>query len=141
MLIRKLKENDYQKGLNELLSQLTHSPKGTDENFKSQFKNLKENDLHLVIEIDQKIVAFGAIIIDYKFYREFKNIGHIEDIVVDVGYRGKGLSKLLVNNLIEHGEKQNCYKFILNCKEEYTNFYSKYGFENKNITMVKYCNN
>ena len=39
MLIRKLKETDYQKGLNELLSQLTHSPKGTDDDFKLQFKN------------------------------------------------------------------------------------------------------
>ena len=139
MLIRKLKETDYQKGLNELLSQLTHSPKGTEEDFKLQFKNLKESDLHLAIEIDNKIVAFGAILIDYKFYRELKNIGHIEDIVVDKDYRGQGLSKVLMNNLIEHGEKHKCYKFILNCKEEYTYFYSKYGFENKNITMVKYC--
>ena len=65
MLIRKLKENDYQKGFNELLSQLTHSPKGTEEDFKLQFKNLKENDLHLTMKLTIKFSR--VIIIDYKF--------------------------------------------------------------------------
>ena len=137
-MIRKLEITDYPK-INKLLGQLTDSPDISNQKFIEQFNKLKENDLHLVIEKEGKIIGYGAIIIDYKFYRNCKNVGHIEDIVIDTNERGNGLAKKIINKLIEYGKKQNCYKFILSCKDEYINFYSKYDFEKKNNMMVKYC--
>lgn len=137
-MIRKLEITDYPK-INKLLGQLTESPDISNQKFIEQFNKLKENDLHLVIEKEGKIIGYGAIIIDYKFYRNCKNVGHIEDIVIDTNERGNGLAKKIINKLIEYGKKQNCYKFILSCKDEYINFYSKYDFEKKNNMMVKYC--
>ena len=137
-MIRRLEITDYPK-INKLLGQLTESPNISNQKFIEQFNKLKENDLHLVIEKEGKIIGYGAIIIDYKFYRNCKNVGHIEDIVIDTNERGNGLAKKIINKLIEYGKKQNCYKFILSCKDEYINFYSKYDFEKKNNMMVKYC--
>lgn len=136
-MIRKLEITDYPK-INKLLGQLTESPDISNQKFIEQFNKLKENDLHLVIEKEGKIIGYGAIIIDYKFYRNCKNVGHIEDIVIDTNERGNGLAKKIINKLIEYGKNQNCYKFILSCKDEYINFYRKYNFEKKNNMMVKY---
>ena len=138
MDIRKLKKNDYNKNFNNLLSQLTECPKITQQEFENQFSNLSENDLHLVVEKNNRIIAYGTLIVDFKFYRKCKNIGHIEDIVVDKNERGKGISKIVFNKLIEYGLEKNCYKFILNCDDKYINFYKNLGFENKGHNMVKY---
>ena len=92
----------------------------------------------MVIEKEGEIIGYGSIIIDFKFYRNCKNIGHIEDIVIDIKQRGKGYAKIIMNNLIDYGLKQNCYKFILNCKDEFIEFYKKYNFVKSNNNMIKY---
>lgn len=138
MNIRKLEISDFDKNFNNLLSQLTECPEISKDEFEKQFSNLSKKNLHLVIEEYNKIIAFGTIIIDFKFYRNCKNIGHIEDIVVDKNERGKGLSKIILNKLMDYGLENNCYKFILNCKDEYINFYKNIGFRENGNTMVKY---
>tara|TARA_Y100000590_G_scaffold470766_1_gene669721 strand:- start:5217 stop:5633 length:417 start_codon:yes stop_codon:yes gene_type:complete len=137
-MIRKLTKYDYNKNFNNLLSQLTESPIGTNEQFIEQFNNLNDSDIHLVIEMNNKIIAYGVLIIDFKFYRNFKNIGHIEDIIIDKNYRKQGLATQIISKLLEYGERANCYKYILNCQNEYINFYKKLDFKEKDITMIKY---
>tara|TARA_Y100000389_G_C17296856_1_gene430931 strand:- start:416 stop:829 length:414 start_codon:yes stop_codon:yes gene_type:complete len=136
-MIRKLQITDYPKIIN-LLAQLTQTPPISRELYQKQFNKLNVNDLHLVIEKEGEIIGYGSIIIDFKFYRNCKNIGHIEDIVIDNKQRGKGYAKIIMNNLIDYGLKQNCYKFILNCKDEFIEFYKKYNFVKFNNNMIKY---
>ena len=136
-MIRKLQVSDYPKIIN-LLAQLTDTPPISRELFEKQFNKLNENDLHLVLEKNEDIVGYGKIIIDYKFYRNCKNVGHIEDIVVDNKERGNGYAKTIINNLIDYGIKNDCYKFILNCKDEFKQFYMKYHFIKKNNSMIRY---
>ena len=136
-MIRKLQITDYPKIIN-LLAQLTQTPPISIELYQKQFNKLNVNDLHLVIEKEGEIIGYGSIIIDFKFYRNCKNIGHIEDIVIDNKQRGKGYAKIIMNNLIDYGLKQNCYKFILNCKDEFIEFYKKYNFVKFNNNMIKY---
>jgi glucosamine-phosphate N-acetyltransferase len=128
MIIRKLKSTDYKLKFMELLAQLTVSVEGTEKQFLEQYHNLRSKDLHLVIEENNKIIAYGAIIIDFKFHRNFRNVGHIEDIVIHKDYRGKGYSKLIINELLKYGESMNCYKFVLNCEDKLKSFYTKFGF-------------
>ena len=73
MNIRKLELSDFDKNFNNLLSQLTECPEISRDEFEKQFSNLSQKDLHLVIEKYNKIIAFGTLIIDYKFYRNCKN--------------------------------------------------------------------
>jgi glucosamine-phosphate N-acetyltransferase len=128
MIMRKLKSTDYKLKFMELLAQLTISIEGTEKQYLEQYNNLRSSDLHLVIEEDNKIIAYGAIIIDFKFHRNFRNVGHIEDIVIHKDYRGKGYSKLIINELLKYGESMNCYKIVLNCEDKLKSFYTNFGF-------------
>jgi len=112
----------------ELLSYLTIILEGTEKQFLEQFNNLRSSDLHLVIELDDKIIAYGVIIIDFKFHRNFRNVGHIEDIVIHKDYRGHGYSKIIINELLKYGESMNCYKIVLNCDDKLKKFYNNLGF-------------
>lgn len=85
-----------------------------------------------------KIVGSGTIIIERKIIHNFKNVGHIEDIVVDNNYRGAGLGKMIINYLLDFAEKNNCYKTILTCSNENVGFYEKLGFIKKDNFMARY---
>ena len=139
-MIRNLRVSDYKLKFIELLSHLTNITHISENEFINQYKNLRSNDLHLVIEKDNKIIGYGSIIIDFKFYRNCKNVGHIEDIVIHPDYRGNGLSKQIINELIKYGKNINCYKIVLNCDEYLTQFYTHLGFIKKDNFMVKILN-
>jgi glucosamine-phosphate N-acetyltransferase len=85
-----------------------------------------------------RIIGTGTIIIEPKIIHGGKNVGHIEDLVVDNEYRNKGIGKTILNKLIEIGKDKHCYKIILNCDKDIKEFYEKNGFENKNIEMSLY---
>jgi|TARA_B110001469_G_C9611497_1_gene304188 glucosamine-phosphate N-acetyltransferase len=136
-MLRKLKLSDYKLSFFELLSQLTITTDCNEKKFIEQFNNLKSSDLHLVIEQDGKIIAYGAIIIDFKFYRNFRNVGHIEDIVIHKDYRGNNYSKIIIDELIKYGESMNCYKIVLNCDNKLKSFYKKFNFTEKGSFLVK----
>jgi glucosamine-phosphate N-acetyltransferase len=138
MKVRQLLVGDYELGLMNLMEQLTEAPPIKFEDFVKQYIKFGYNTSIYVIEDEEKkkIVGYGAIYIDYKFYRNCKNVGHIEDIIIDKDYRGKGLSKLIINKLLESAREKDCYKIILNCKDEYVGYYQKMGFKIVGNTMV-----
>ena len=63
--------------------------------------------------LDKKIVSYGSIVIENKIRGEVA--GHIEDIVVDKNYRGRFIGDNLIKELINIGEKYNCYRISLFC--------------------------
>jgi glucosamine-phosphate N-acetyltransferase len=138
MILRKLEINDYYLGLNNLLSQLTNSNEISFDTFVKQYLKLGNNYNIYVIEINNKIVGYGCLYIDYKFYRNCANVGHIEDIIVDKEYRSNGYSKLIINKLIEISKENNCYKTILLCDRQYIDFYKNFGFDIIGYNMVLY---
>ena len=77
----------------------------------------------------------------YSIIHNFKNVGHIEDIVVNRNSRGKGYGKIIIKYLINESKNLNCYKIILNCSNECKLFYKKLGFKNKNNEMSYYFKN
>ena len=136
MNVRQLLIGDYELGIMNLLGQLTEAPNIKFEDFVKQYIKFGYNTNIYVIEDKKKIIGYGAIYIDYKFYRNCKNIGHIEDIIIDKEYRGQGLSKLIINKLLECAKEKECYKRILNCKDEYVGYYKKMGFQLDGNTMT-----
>ncbi len=138
MKVRELLVGDYELGLINLLGQLTEAPPIKFEDFVKQYIKFGYNTNIYVLEDEEKkrIIGYGAIYIDYKFYRNCKNVAHIEDIIIDKEYRGQGLSKLIINKLLECAKEKDCYKVILNCKDEYVGFYQKMGFKLDGNTMV-----
>lgn len=83
-------------------------------------------------------VASGTIIIEPKIIHGGKNVGHIEDIVVNPNFYKKGISVKIIEYLKKYGIENNCYKIILDCNKEIKKVYEKNNFYEKDIQMVFY---
>ena len=139
-IIRKIEVNDYNKKYIDLLSQLSivDSKDITFENFTNYINTLHNKHMIYVIEKDTRIISTITIIIEDKIIHTMGRVMHIEDVIIDKSYRGQGLGKILLQYANSIAEKEKCYKIILNCNEENTNFYEKCDFIKKNIQMAKY---
>jgi glucosamine-phosphate N-acetyltransferase len=84
------------------------------------------------------IVASGTCFLEPKIIHNFMNVGHIEDIVVDINYRGKGIVHNILNLLKNYAVSNNCYKVILDCHQDLVKVYSKYEYELKGVQMAIY---
>lgn len=84
-----------------------------------------------VYKIHDQIVASAKLVIETKCY---ESLGHIEDVITHPDYRHKGYGKQLVQALAKIALKE-CYKVIVDCKEELTDFYEKCGFSPSGVSM------
>ena len=138
--ITMLQKSDYYKGFLELLSQLTHCDirKISYDDFTNRLAELPSQVYVLKSATTGQILATASLLIEKKFIHELGKVAHIEDVVVDKEWRGKGIGKTLIDHLIGMAHLQNCYKIILDCSEENIGFYSKNGFEKKGVQMAIY---
>ena len=143
MTIRPLKDTDYEAGYLELMGQLSDT---IDINSKTQFtkmlSNIKKNDNHYIFVVEDtsngRVVANVTLLVEPKFIRSGRNVGHVEDVVVHSDYRGKKIGVLLLKYVSEVAMDKNCYKCILDCKHELLSFYKASGFSHSAIQMSKY---
>ena len=133
---RKIKKSDLNDvfALLNQLKKIDTSDLDLDNSWDKFIQNNSSNSI--VGIIDNKIIAYGSIIIENKIRGEVA--GHIEDIVVDTEVRGKMIGVKLINELIEIGKKNNCYRITLFCKENLINFYSRSGFKVNSVSMKRY---
>lgn len=128
----------------DLLSQLTQVSIYSDQQFLSLVNDIFEMGSIIVcykfnpLSDEFDIVASGTIIIEPKIIRGGKSVGHIEDIVTSSNYRGKGLGQDILELLIQEGRKKNCYKIILDCKENLKGYYEKMQFKETGLQMALY---
>lgn len=139
-MIRLLEKNDYYKNYMNLINCFTRDPIPiTYEQFTTQFDKIRNQNIHvIVIELNNKIIATGSLIIESKLHNNLKNMGHIEDVVVDPYFRQQSYGTTIIDELIKIGRSNNCYKIILNCNSDYTKFYKSKGFTIKGIEMCMY---
>jgi len=136
ILFRSVKREDLDQ-VYPLLEQLTgihYHNRDKDECWELFNTNTAINSI--VGVIDNKVVAYGSIIIENKIHGSIS--GHIEDIVVDTKFRGQNIGIKLIENLIKIGELNKCYRITLFCKEHLVDFYSKNGFKVNNLAMKKF---
>jgi len=95
---------------------------------------------YIEIPLSEKfdIIASGTILIEPKFIRGGKSVGHIEDIVVKNTYRGRHISCDILYLLKNVAREKQCYKVILNCNEQVKRVYEISGFKEKGIQMALY---
>lgn len=79
------------------------------------------------------IAGVASLIIETKLIHGLCKVGHIEDVVVDETYRGKGIGKSLINRLVREAKSQGCYKVVLNCVPDLRKFYEQCGFTDDGI--------
>lgn len=119
-----------------LLQQLTEIDYST-RNIQNCWDNFIQNNSSnsIVGLLDNKIIAYGSIIIENKIRGELA--GHIEDIVVCESMRNKGIGIELINELIKIGKNKGCYRVTLLCDDNLSSFYEKNGFVKNGIAMKK----
>jgi len=144
LYFRPLQASDFDKGMCELLGQLSVSD-FTKEKFEERFNEMENlKDVYFVVVCEDKkknkLAACGTLFVEKKFLRAGGSCGHVEDIVVDSSYRGKNLGLRLIEQLKHVGTKLGCYKIILDCSEKNVPFYEKCGFLRKEVQMALYMN-
>lgn len=142
LTFRQLEKDDIDKGFFELLSLLTTAPKVERKLFEEQVDRINNDDNKFVYVIEdvtrKKVIATVSVILEYKFIHELKNVLHIEDVVVDAEYRKQKLGSYLIQFANKFAHEHNCYKSILDCHENLTEFYAKNGYKQSSVSMQMY---
>ncbi|VDM34019.1 unnamed protein product [Hydatigera taeniaeformis] len=128
-LLRPLRSTDFD--YLRLLKQLTVVGDISESDF--------ECDTYFIVVLEdlplRKLIGCATLLVELKMIHNRSKRGHIEDVVIDEAYRGKGLGKLLVSVLIEVGKLQGCYKISLDCDSDKVAFYERNGFKQETVSM------
>ena len=137
LIIRKIIESDLENGFLESLDNLRQTSNLEQNSVKNILKKILENENHIihVAELNGKIVGSTTLLIEQKFIHEGGFVGHIEDVVVNKKFEGRGIGMKLVLSLLDVAKEKKCYKTILNCEDKLIPFYEKIGFKQKSIEM------
>ena len=141
--IREIEEDDLEKGFLETLDFLRNT-RNLDKNKANEIlKKIKQNSNHIIhVAVDtgyqrdgNKIVGSTTLFIEQKFIHDGGFVGHIEDVVVRKDYEGLGIGIKLVMSMLERAKEKNCYKTILDCKDDVKQFYERIGFKRESNGM------
>ena len=137
IIIREIEEDDLEKGFLETLDFLRNASDLDKNKANEILKKIKQNPNHIIyVAIDnKKIVGSTTLLIEQKFIHDGGLVGHIEDVVVRKEYEGKGIGIKLVMSMLECAKEKNCYKTILDCKDDVKQFYERIGFKNESNGM------
>ena len=135
--IREIEEDDLNKGFLETLDFLRNASGLDKNNAKEILKKIKQNPNHIIhVAIDdKKIVGSATLFIEQKFIHDGGFVGHIEDVVVRKDYEGRGIGIKLVTSMLDRAKEKNCYKTILDCKDDVKQFYERIGFKHESSGM------
>jgi len=137
IIIREIEENDLEKGFLESLDFLRKARDIDKNKAKEILKKIKLNTDHIihVAVDDNKIIGSTTLFIEQKFIHNGGLVGHFEDVVVRKDYEWKGIGIKLVMSLLERAKEKNCYKTILDCKDDVKQFYERIGFKHESNGM------
>ena len=137
LIIRKIIGSDLENGFLESLDNLRQTSNLEQNSVKNILKRILENENHIihVAELNGKIVGSTTLLIEQKFIHEGGFVGHIEDVVVNKEFEGRGIGMKLVLSLLDVAKEKKCYKTILNCEDKLIPFYEKIGFKQKSTEM------
>jgi len=137
IIIREIEENDLENGFLESLDFLSKASNIDRDKAREILKKINHDQNHIIhVAIDDnKIVGSTTLLIEQKFIHEGGLVGHIEDVVVRKDYEGKGVGMKLIRSLLTCAKEKNCYKTILDCKDDVKPFYEKIGFHEESNGM------
>lgn len=128
----------YKNSIVNLLSQLTECQNLSTEHMKYVVTNLPKNHNIYILCENENLLGMATLLIEQKIIHNTKCVGHIEDVIVDKPYTGKGYGKILIEHLCDVSKQNNCYKVILNCNDNVKKFYENSGFTKKTNGMALY---
>ena len=137
IIIREIEEDDLEKGFLETLDFLRNTSSIDKNKAKEILKKINQNPNHIIYVAidDKKIIGSTTLLIEQKFIHDGGLVGHIEDVVVRKDYERRGIGIKLVTSMLERAKEKNCYKTILDCKDDVKQFYERVGFKRESNCM------
>ena len=80
-----------------------------------------ENSLCFGAYLDDQQIGFARVISDYTTF------AYLADVFVLEAHRGKGVSKMIMDEVIKHPQLQGLRRFVLGTRDAH-GLYEKYGF-------------
>ena len=112
-----------------LLNELSPTPAVELHEAGEIFRRRLRQGWYTVIALDgNRLVGTASLLIETKLLRGGATVGHIEDVVVNQGARGRGVGRLLVDHLLSRCEQVGCYKVVLTCSDHVAPFYERCEF-------------
>ncbi len=98
---------------------------------ETKVTEIKGNGIRISLNKDNQEVG-RAFLYVLKNDLHQEPFGFMEDVFVHEDFRRKGLSKILINKVIEEAKKHGCYKLIFTSRygrEELHSYYESFGFK------------
>jgi glucosamine-phosphate N-acetyltransferase len=137
-----LNKNEYLTLINQLSSVFTDPESVSDIEFGNRLHLIRSNPNHFIylLYYKDKLIGTTTVLIEPKIMHDLGSIAHIEDVVLDSQFQGRGYGQTLIQHAINHvvSSSLGCYKVILNCSDAMRKYYEKIGFEYKNNQMAIY---
>jgi glucosamine-phosphate N-acetyltransferase len=104
-------------------------------------QTIESNPLHNIFVAVQKNIVIGSVtlLVEPKFIYDGGKVAHIEDVVVNKEFAGKGIGSRLVKFAIDVAREDfHCAKVILDCSDENIRFYERLGFscQDNGMTII-----
>lgn len=120
-------------GIFLLLEQLWSGSDLSHQKLKQVFIEGLESELndYAVAECEGKVVGFCSLSIMHTLWSAGR-LGHIDELVVDEGFRGKGIGSHLLNEMMQRAGKKGCLRIELESdlrRNEAHRFYTDRGFK------------
>ena len=113
----------------------------TFNNFIEIINELPNNhDIFVLLKDNYEIVGTITTIIERKIINNGKCVCHIEDLIIYPHHKGKNYGTQLLEFTKIYSRENGCYKIILNCSLDISNFYLKNNFKQNNVEMSYYLN-
>lgn len=93
----------------------------------------------IVGEIDDKIIGFCSLTVKNNLWQA-GNLGHIDELIIDNEYRGKGYGKTMIDAISEIAKKEKCKRVELDTafhRKDAHRFYESIGYENRAYLFSK----
>ena len=128
-------------GFWETLANLAPGKKVSYSKAVKAYRRTKKQDSYTYVAVDStdgQIVGTTKLLVEQKFIRSLALAGHIEDVATRKGYEGQGIASQLIDMALQKAKALGCYKVILDCRQELTGFYKKFGFKAAEVEMKIY---
>ena len=132
MSISNLILEDYEQYKTHIQSEFTL------ETYKDFLNNLSINHQIIVLKYNNVIVGSATLLIEIKLTYGGCKMGHIENVLVDDTYRGKGYGQMIINKLIDICNDNGCYRIDLICSEDLLSFYNKINQPKKQQCAISF---
>jgi len=98
-----------------------------------------DEQVYLCATDGERVIGFGSLSLKSSLWQQ-GYLGHVDELVVDGGHRGRGVGTRLLEELIAQARRQGCRRVELDSafhREAAHRLYERLGFENRAYLFSK----